>query len=106
MTNEDKRLERLVATVENVCNSLAEVTVELRATNESVNKMSLDLALMGQTVDNHGKEIFAGDNSSRIRTLEMQMRGVFALGGFIALTLGGNLLAILSHSLFGFGVGK
>lgn len=99
-------MERLVVTVENVCSNLAEATVELRATNESVNRMSLDLALMGQKVDNHGKEIFTAENSSRIRTLEMQMRGVFALGGFIALTLGGNLLAILSHSLFGFGVGK
>lgn len=90
-------MERLMATVDGLSQTLVELTGELRRTNESVQKMTLDVALLDQQVGTHAKEIYAGDNSSRIRTLELHVKGLYALFGFIAVTLGGQLLALLSH---------
>lgn len=99
-------MERLVTTVEDVVKSVGELTAEMRTTNKTIEGMNLQLALMGKTVDSHGKEIFAGDNSSRIRTLELQVKGLFALTAFVAVALGGQFLAILSPWHIVSGVGK
>lgn len=100
------RVERLVTTVEDVVKSLGELTTEMKATNKTIEAMNLQLALLGKTVDNHGREIFAGDSSSRIRTLEQQVKGLFALVAFVAVVLGGQFLALLSPWHIVSGAGK
>lgn len=92
-------MERVLATVENLSTTLGHLTVELRKTNDNVQAMTVKMALQEVKVDTHAKEIFTGDSSSRIRTVELHIKGLYTCSGFIALTLGGMILATLSRWL-------
>lgn len=89
--NQESRLMVLTALVEKLTGELKEVTGELRHTNETVQAMHSEAMLSRERLDVIGREIFTVDNASRIRTLEQQIRGLFALVGFLCLTLATRL---------------
>lgn len=82
----------LAAAVERLTKELEGVTVELRRTNDAVKEHNAEARLQRDRMDRIAGEVWAGDNSSRIRTLELHIRGLYALVGFVALTIAGRLL--------------
>ncbi len=95
--NLDTQVALLVANGNSLCRSLDRLTEELKRTNESVQGLTSDQRVMRMEVERVKAEIFAPDSSSRIRTCELHIRGLYAVGIFIAAGIAGELLVILSH---------
>lgn len=97
MASMEQTVERLCGTVEQMSQTVGELVTELRTTNNSIQRQTLDIARLDMTVTGHQREIYTADNLSRIRALELHVKGLYALCVFIATVLGGQLAAILAH---------
>lgn len=93
----ESRLSVLASTVERLTEELKEVTQELRRTNESVQAQQTEARLVRERVDQIGREIWDRYNTSRVQSLELHVKGLYALVGFLVLTVAGRLAPVVYH---------
>ena len=93
----ESRIAVLASMVERQTQELKEVTVELRRTNDNLNAMSADARLDRERMGRLSGEVWAPDNSSRIRTLELHVKGLYALVGVLVTTVVARIAPAVIH---------
>lgn len=93
----DTRLSVLASNVERMTEQLREVTHEMRRTNETVQAQQMEARLDRERMGTISREIWTRDNSSRIRSLELHVKGIQAMLGFLLLTVLGRLAPSIIH---------
>jgi hypothetical protein len=91
------RVLLLIQTVEKLAENVTMVTDEMRRTNETVQRLHTDATVQKEKLDAISREIWTVDNSSRIRVLELKITGLFAMVGFLVLTVAGRLAPAMFH---------
>lgn len=93
----DTRLGVLTTLVEHLTDGLKEATSELRRTNDSVQTLRSQSELFRERMDNMSREVWDKNNASRIQSLELHVKGLYALVLFIATAVAGKLAPDLFH---------
>jgi hypothetical protein len=93
----ETRVALLVDRVGTLLTSVDRMTEELRHTNESVTGLHFAVRAQDESLARMRRELYTADDASRIRGLELRVKGLFTVCGFIAMWMLGQFLAGLLH---------
>ncbi len=93
----EEKLASVGTSLEHLTHSLDTLVQELRVTNNNVQQLTLSQARLEERVSRAGGELWTSDNGSRIRTLELHVKGIYVALGGLGFGIAGELWAILSN---------
>jgi chromosome segregation ATPase len=93
----DSRLAVLSSSVDRLTSELEKVTTELRRTVDAMNAQQTEARVVRERLERLTGEVWDKDNASRIRTLELHIKGLYGLVGFLCLTVAGRLAPTIFH---------
>jgi chromosome segregation ATPase len=97
VTDVENQLAVLAQRVGQLTAELEKVTTELRRTNDTVTAQQTEARLVRERLEWISSEVWDGQKASRIRTLELHVKGLYALVGFVVLTVAGKLAPTIFH---------
>ncbi len=81
--------------VDRLTDSVFECTSELRAQASRAAARDTEMKLFEDRLDRIMREVYTGDNASRIRVLELHVRGLYALVAFLCISIAGKYLPLV-----------
>jgi hypothetical protein len=93
----ETRVALLFEKVDRLLSGVERMTEELRHTNQAVADLTFSVRSQDERMGRLQRELYTQDDSSRIRTLELRVKGLYAVCLFIAAGMLGQFLAGLYH---------
>lgn len=90
-TSNNPEVAALTAVVENLATQVERVTQELRHTNETAQTQYAAFCVLKDQADRLNREIWTSDGASRLRTVELHIKGLYSMVGFVILLILGKL---------------